>query len=205
MTDEYPEWIREQMALTLLNIAADTSTTSTAQLQDWVLPVELDLHSPTFIELNSLTIWLDAPDTIRSATATAAAGELCLDRMVHVYIMNERRTVEPTLSDNAVIMRAVLNHRQSWIGASAAAANQAQFDLSKSRLRAHRNFEDERTGMGLLITQPRIFILVVEVDTQGNVDFDHTGVTNVGFKMTFRLTDDVDGEEFWTEMIAKFS
>lgn len=203
--DEYPEWIRTQMDLTLLDVAADNFIVSSVQLQDWVLPVEINLTHPMFIELNSLTVWIDAKETDPPTSATAVAGELAMDRMVHIYILNERRTAEPTLSDNAIIARFVLNHRMSFSKTTAAATNLAAFDLSKSMLRDHREYEDEKTGYGLLITQPRIFLLVVETDTQGDLDLVHTDKTQIGFKMTFRLTDRVSAREFMTQMIASVS
>ncbi len=205
--DEYPEWIREQATLTLLNPAANASVVSNVQLQDWVLPVELDLTNPTFIELNSLTAWIDAEDSQGPITGTFDAYEMALDRLVHVYVMNERRTAEPSLADNAVIAHFVLNHRLTYTRntISASAANGTCLDLSHSELRGHREYEDSRTGQGLLITQPRIFLLFLERNSQGETDFAHTDQTHVGLKMTFRLTDRVSSKEFFTEMIAKFS
>lgn len=203
--DEYPEWIREQMTLTLLDPSADAVAVSAVQIADWTLPVELDLVHPTFIELNSLTCWIDAAKTLVAGTATAVAGELSLDRSVRIYILNERRTAEPTLSDNAIIAKFVLNLRMSWVATTAAATNTAFFDVFKSKLRDHREYEDARTGMGLLITQPRLYLLVVEQDMQGSDNHEHQDQTTVGFKMTFRLTDRVTSREFWTEQIAKFS
>ncbi len=204
--DEYPEWIRTEMELTLLDPAIIATATSNVQLQDWILPVEINLTHPMFIELNSLTTWIDANDTVAAASVTAVAGALALDRQVHVYVLNERRTAEPTLSDNAIIARFVLNHRLTWVGTGSPGTNVASLDVNKSTLRDHREYEDQKTGLGLLITQPRIFLLVVEVDTQsGAVDFVHTDQTHVGFKMTFRLTERVSAKEFLTQMIASVS
>lgn len=203
--DEYPEWIRTKMNLTVLDVGVTNSTTSTVQLQDWVLPVEINLTHPMFIELNSLTCWIDAADTEAQASTTATAGQLALDRMVHVYVLNERRTAEPTLSDNAIIARFVLNHRMSFGLTTSGANNIIHFDNSKSKLRDHREYEDEKTGFGLLISQPRIFLLVVEVDTQAAQELGHTDATQVGLKMTFRLTERVSAKEFLTNMIASVS
>lgn len=204
--DEYPEWIRTQMDLALLDVGTVDFKKSNVQLQDWVLPVEINLTHPMFIELNSLTCWITANDNpIAQASQTQVVGNLGLDRTVHIYILNERRTAEPTLSDNAIIARFVLNHRTTFAVTSTGSNNIMVLDNSKSQLRDHREYEDEKTGYGLLITQPRIFLLAVETDTQGILEVAHADKTQIGFKMTFRLTERVSAKEFLTQMIASVS
>lgn len=204
--DEYPEFIRETVTMPVVTTTANTCSASSLVLQDWVLPVELDLNQPTFIELNKLVVWLDTVTShVQIASASAVGGELALSRVVKVFILNERRTAIPLGDDNAIIMQAELTLVQSWASTTSSAANCAVLDKSKTERRAVRKYEDKKTGMGLLVAQPRIFLMCAEIMTEGALDLGVHTASQVNFKMEFRLTDQVSSKEFFTEMIAKFS
>lgn len=204
-TDEYPEFIRTSMTMPVIALTVNKCTGGAVTLQDWVLPVELDLNQPTFIELNKLVIWLDAPLTIDFASVSATANETATQRVIDIFILNERRTAAPVGDDNAIVMHAVLTLHLDWVGTTTTAQNCGIVNWSKSHLRAMRDYEDNKTGQGLLIAQPRLFLLAEEVMTEGATDTGTPAASLVNFKMEFRLTDRVSPKEFFTEMIAKFS
>ncbi len=203
--DEYPEFIRERILMPLLSIPqGDTCVVGVPQLQDWALPVELDLHQPTFIELNKLVGNMKPVRCQVSESSTATLNEVALQRVVTLYVLNERRTVEPLLDDNAIVSVMHLSQTHRWITTTAPAQNASYLDHGGSQLREERNYEDNLTGQGLLIAQPRLFLMAIESNSQGG-DINHTEQTEIGIKMEFRLTDRVSSKEFFTEMIAKFS
>jgi len=202
--DEYPEFIRDRMILPLLDPATDSCAQGAVILQDWVLPVELDLNQPTFIELNKLVANIKPTQCLSSGSNTATLNELTLQRHVKFYVLNERRTIEPLLDDNAIVAVFNLVETHRWNATTAAAQNASHLDVAGSQLREERTYEDNLTGQGLLIAQPRLFLMAIESNSQGG-DIVHTGQTEIGIKMEFRLTDRVSSKEFFTEMIAKFS
>jgi len=203
--DEYPEWIRERMLLPLLPLAGDSCATSAVLLADWVLPVELDLNQPTFIELNKLVANIKPTQCQHdSSNTTATAEEVALQRHVKFFVLNERRTIEPLLDDNAIVATFNLVETHRFLNTSAGTQNASYLDMASSQLRESRDYEDNRTGQGLLIAQPRLFLMAIESNSQ-TADVAHSNQTEIGIKMEFRLTDRVSSKEFFTEMIAKFS
>jgi len=203
--DEYPEFIRERIVMPVITTVSATCVTGAVVLQDWVLPVELDLNQPTFIELNKFVVWIESPFSTNDASGSGIGGELALQRQVDVFIMNERRTAVPSGDDNAIMMHCRLTMHQEWAVTASSSANCGVINHAKSNIREERNYEDAKTGQGLLIAQPRIFLLAVETMAEGTEDLGVHTATRVNFKMEFRLTDKVSSKEFFTEMIAKFS
>ncbi len=194
------------MVMPVVGIAADACASNALQLADWILPVELDLNQPTFIELNKLVVWVDnILDCSVETSTTVGAGDLAKAHFFDIFVLNERRTALPADDDNAIMAKFKLSHTMIFAKTTSAATTIAYKDVSKSKDRDERLYEDRKTGQGLLIAQPRIYLMVREEIAQGDHDLAHVDTPIISFKMEFRLTDRVSRQEFFTEMIGKFS
>ncbi len=199
--DKYPEFIRTQIIPATPGGAANTATVGTLTAFTWEIPVELNLDHPVYIELEKLVVYVETV-TGAALSTTADANDMQSQEIFHVVLMKEPRTALPAEDDNAMIGHWDFRDTKLWASTSAA-ANNIGYSVDPE-LRSERDYQDFKTGNGLLLTQPRLFILAQRTQTSGDVAI--TPIERpVNFKMQFRLVTDVTAREFMTEIVAQFN
>lgn len=201
--DEYPEQIRQEFQMLALTPGACNDASGTLTIFEWVMPVDINLTNPTFVELNSIRAEVD--DSLRFVDSTAivaASNSLAFYSVADIWVSKERRTQAPNLNDNSIIAHFVLVKHLKWgCDTASSAQNVAVLDHGASNLTAERNYEDEKTGQGFLIAQPRLFVLIQDRAASGPGPII-PAAQSFGLTMTYRLTTRVSAREFMTEVIA---
>lgn len=167
------------------------------------MPVSINLDNPTFVELNSIEAEVDSGQRFeeQSAVTTVDTTTTAMNTLADIWVSKERRTAVPSLNDNSIIAHFVLTKTLKWICISAGTANVAYLSTGDSTLRDKREYEDERTGQGFLIAQPRLFVLIRDMINMGP-DLFQLAAQSYGLTMKYRLTTRVTAREFMTEVIA---
>ena len=201
--DKYPEYIRTQITPVTPVAALNTTVSGAITAFTWEIPVELNLDHPVYIELEKLVAYVEHTVVTQAASVTVNGGDLQSQDIWDVVLLTEPRTTFPAEDDNAILAHWDLMETKVWANTSAASTN-VGYNLSTGTLREERDYQDMTTGNGLLLTQPRLFLLAQRSTTIGDIIVVN-GARPFNLKMQFRLVTDVTAREFMTEIVAAFN
>ncbi len=198
--DEFPQQLQDDFVCSTVDGGIGSANASLITQTEWRMPVELDLNHPIFLECSKLHcqqgVGGDNP-----AAATVVAGASAFHLVREVKVMKEARgvTTWPADSDRATL--ATFRLQAHFEGVTNIAVGLTYMDYDKWQF-----FEDSRTGYGELIAQPRLFVLTrTVVNSGGLVNPAAIAAKNVTLSMHYRLTNRIQGKEYLTELIAKFT
>lgn len=202
--DKYPERIRNVITPAVPGtLTANQSSRGTFTALTWTLPVEINLDHPVYIELEKLQVFQSPLTFAVDGVSTATAGSTVLTRWWDIWFMKEQRTVAPSNDDNAIIDHFMLEQEYTWGDTSAGGASMIMPKAGMPQSVIH-DYQDQTTGNGLLLTQPRIYVYgrdTITVGTEAVLASSH----NIGLMMQFRLVTDVTAREFLTEVVGAYS
>ncbi len=172
---------------------------------EWSVPVTLSLRGSTLLEAGTISADLVYDDAVHTYTQPAAPDQTTIAGMdvVRVWVMNERRTAVPTEEDNAVL--AYFEY-QVLLMSMGTAATTATHTIPKVSGGPHKviELEDLKTGQGALVAQPTIYIYSQILNISDAVATNSIAWA-VRVTLHYRNVETPSGEEFVTELMAKFT
>lgn len=196
--DMFPQQIQDAFNCATVNPIISVSTSSVITQTIWDLPVTLDLDHPTFIECSKVHCTQEPPLLV-NLIAGGVIGAPSQFVVREIKIMKEARGTAtwPTDDDRATL--ATFRLQSSFIATSATQQGVTYSDMSQWEY-----FEDARTGLGALIAQPRLFVLTrTTVNAAAPVDPAAVASKDLFLSMHYRMTKNVSGKEWLTELIAQ--
>lgn len=198
--DEFPQQLQDAFTCASVNPLISVTTSSVITQTLWTLPVELDLNHPIFIECSKIHCTQETPFSV-NGVATAIAGAPSQVVIREIKVMKEARGTTTWPDDNDRSTLITFRMQSSYMGLAAARQGLTYTEMDKWAY-----FEDARTGYGELIAQPRLFVLTrTTVAAADGVDPLTVLAKNLFLSMHYRLTTRVQGKEYLTELIAKFT
>ncbi len=203
--DKFPQQVHNGIIPAEAVSVADTSVAGDFTEVQWSVPVTLSLRGSTLLEAGKISADLVYDRAIHTYTQAAAPNNTTTAGMgtMRCWVMNERRTAAPSLEDNAVLAYFEWQYFYFPASTTAAAVTSTYPKLESDRHKVI-DLEDLKTGQGALVAQPTLYIYA-----QGNVTADSVLIEEAAW--TIRLTlhyrnvETPSGEEFVTELMAKFT
>lgn len=207
--DKFPQTIYDDITPAVPATAADETITGAFTEDEWDVPVTLSLQHSTLLEAGRFTADLIYDNASHSHTqlagtsATTGVQTILQFNSIRVWIMNERRTGVPSSGDVAVLAYFDFKVHMMCMSVSPLAST---FFVPSDTTEWHKELEmqDEKTGQGALIAQPRLYVYSSYTNTN-----DLANSTEVGWKvrlgMQYRNVPTPSGREFITELMAKFT
>jgi len=203
--DKFPQQVHNGITPAEAVAVADSSIAGAFTEVEWSVPVTLSLRGSTLLEANKITADLVFDRALHAYAqhATAITTVAGMGTM-RCWVMNEKRTAAPTLEDNAVMAYFEWQYYYRPMQIIASAGTFTVPELHGSGPHKEIELEDAKTGQGALVAQPTIYIYA-----QGNVS---SGVTvieetawTIRLSLHYRNVETPSGEEFVTELMAKFT
>ncbi len=199
--EEFPQQLQDGFLCGTVDATTGATVSGAITQTEWRMPVELDLNHPIFIECSKLACTQEPPVTVNVLTAGGVVG--CPSQLIvrELKVMKEARgtTTWPLDSDRATL--ATFRLQSSFVATSVNAQGVTYSDMEKWQY-----FEDSRTGYGELIAQPRLFVLTrTTVAAAGLANPALVATKNLFLSMHYRMTSRIQGKEYLTELIAKFT
>jgi len=207
--DKFPQTIYDDILPTAPATAADSTVTGTFTEDEWDVPVTLSLQHSTLLEAGRFTADLiydnvSHPFTqLSGADATNPILDVVQLNSIRVWIMNERRTGVPANGDVAVL--AYFDFKIHLIPmATSTLATTFFIPKDTTVWQKQIDMQDEKTGQGALVAQPRLYVYSSYTNTQ-----DIANLTEIAWRvrlsMQYRNVPTPSGKEFITELMAKFT
>ncbi len=196
--DEFPQQLQDAFPCATVNPIISVTTSSVITETEWRMPVELDLNHPIFIEASKLHCTQDIPLS-NNGIATGVAGAPSQVVIRELKIMKEPRgtAVWPTDADRSTL--ATFRLQSTFV-----ATGTATQGLTYTEMEKWVYLEDARTGLGELISQPRLYVLTrTSVSAAGLVDPGVVLAKDLYMSLHYRMTTRVSGREYLTELIAR--
>ncbi len=184
---------------------ADSSVAGGFTEVEWSVPVTLSLRGSTLLEAGKISADLVYDRAIHTYTQVAAPNNTSTAGMgtMRCWVMNEKRTAAPTNQDNAVL--AYFEWQYFYIPASiTAAAITSTYPTMEASRHKLIELEDLKTGQGALVAQPTLYIYAQSNVTADSVAIEETAWT-IRLTLHYRNVETPSGEEFVTELMAKFT
>lgn len=196
--DMFPQQIQDAFNCATVQPLVSATTSGVITQTIWDLPVTLDLDHPTFIECSKVHATQQPPLTV-NAIAAGVIGAPSQMVIREIKIMKEARGTVTWPGDDDRATLATFRLQSSFIATSGTTQGVTYTDMSQWEY-----FEDARTGLGALIAQPRLFVLTrTTVAAASPVDPAAVGSKDVFLSMHYRMTKNVPGKEWLTELIAQ--
>ncbi len=198
--DEFPQQLQDSFNCLGVNPIVSVTTSGLITQTLWDLPVTLDLNHPTFIECAKIHCTQEPPLLVN----TVAGGTIgCASQIIirEIKVMKEARgtTTWPRDDDRSTL--TTFRMQSTFLASGTTGHGCTYTDMSQWAY-----FEDSRTGYGELIAQPRLFVLTRTTVTAGTlVDPGTVAAKDLFLSMHYRMTNRVQGKEYLTELIAKFT
>lgn len=199
--DQYPQRKNDTLILATLTPADNEVVYATFAAINWELPTNIDLTDPVFIECEKIWIELEIDREPAGDGVPGTANFMAYERSVEFWVTKEPRTQPPAFSDNSIIMHDTLHELRFW---SNTIATSTKYLAPSSKLKIEIDLQDETTGNGILLAQPRIFLLLRQTVTFG-IQSPALPISHLNHSMQYRLIDDVTKEEFFTEAIGNWA
>ncbi len=203
--DKFPQQIHNGITPGEAVSVADSSISGAFTEVEWSVPVTLSLRGSTLLEAGKISADIVYDRAIHTYTQVAAPNNTSTAGMgtTRCWVMNERRTGVPTVEDNAVL--AYFEWQYFYIPASITAAavtsTYPKFEASRHK---SIELEDLKTGQGALVAQPTLYVYAISNVTADSVAIEETAWV-VRLTLHYRNVETPSGEEFVTELMAKFT
>lgn len=203
--DKFPQQVHNSITPAKPAGTADQPNAITALTEvEWSVPVTLSLRGSTLLEAGQIEADLvndfgEQVYTQAAADPTTVAGQA----WIRVWVMNEKRTSIPTENDNAVLAYFTFHY---LILAGATGINDVCFTypLHDTKMHQNRMLEDQKTGQGALVAQPTLYVYSDYRNQIGNATVVPVDWI-VRLSLHYRNVETPSGEEFVTELMAKFT
>lgn len=202
--DKFPQQIHNEITPSQPAGTANQPNVGPFTEVEWSVPVTLSLRGSTLLEAGQIECDL-VSDFAEHAFQQAATDPMVIagQAWIRIWVMNERRTAIPSENDNAVLAYFTFHY---LIRPGGTLASDISFTYPDHTQPMHqkRNLEDMKTGQGALVAQPTLYIygdyrnqlgqtVVVREDWQCRLT------------LHYRNVETPSGEEFITELMAKFT
>lgn len=203
--DKFPQQIHNEIIPAEPVAVLNQSIVGTFTEVEWSVPVTLSLRGSTLLEAGTISADLVPDRVVHAYTQPAAGDETAIGGVstVRVWVMNEKRTAIPTNQDNAVLAYFEWTVFEMPMSRTATADT---FTVPKIHGGQHRSIEleDMKTGQGALVAQPTLYIYG-SYNTQSDVVVIEENAYKVRLTLHYRNVETPSGEEFVTELMAKFT
>ena len=207
--DKFPQQVHVGVIPAVPTTAVDVCATGTFTETDWDVPVTLSLQHSTLLEAGRFSADLINDHSAHPLTQLAGTSDvtnvlnIAQVNFIRVWVMNERRTAIPSLADSAVLARfdfiVHMVPMSQFALATTFVVPDAQTEFNKLI-----DLQDEKTGQGLLVAQPKLFVYSSYTNCQDIANLTETA-WQVRLSMHYRNVPTPSGKEFITELMAKFT
>ncbi len=202
--DKFPQQIHNDIIPGAPAVTADQPNVGVFTEVEWSVPVTLSLRGSTLLEAGTI-----AADFVSDfaehnyAQAATLMTTIAGQAWIRVWVMNERRTAIPSQEDNAVLAYFTF-HWLEMTGSNAVSATTFTYQDHDAPLHQERNLEDAKTGQGALVAQPTLYVYAQYQNQIGQTDVVQVAA-HVRLSLHYRNVETPSGEEFVTELMAKFT
>lgn len=202
--DKFPQQIHNEIIPGIPGVTADQPNLGTFTEVEWSVPVTLSLRGSTLLEAGQIECdlvsdYAEKGYNQEATLMTTIAGQA----WIRIWVMNERRTGIPTEQDNAVLAYFQFH----WLmvsGSQVASAGTFTYNQHDAPLHQSRQLEDGKTGQGALVAQPTLYVYADFRNQIGQATVVETAY-QCRLSLHYRNVETPSGEEFVTELMAKFT